>query len=451
MSALKIKQLNYYSQSDVLIQYLSRYPWPVLLDSCATDTQGRYDILSAKPYATLTTWGKRSLLCEVDQQRWSNDDPFVLIAALLAKAPPIEDASDDTIPFSGGAIGYFGYDLARRFERLPTQAKHDLQLPDAALGFYHWAIINDHQQQQTQLVYRCRTPDDEVFFTNLYADLQNINPKSSNFRLLKDFSPSSSKQQYLQSFQQIKKFLYEGDCYQVNLTQRFHAKGQGDACALHHMLRQRNPSPFTALLQTPYANILSYSPERFLQVRHNAVLAQPIKGTRPRSLDAAEDAKLASALSNSAKDRAENIMIVDLLRNDLSRNCEPGSVKVPELCQLQSFRHVHHLLSTITGTLAADNSCLDLLRDCFPGGSITGAPKIRAMEIIDSLESYRRNIYCGSIGYIGTDGNMDCNIAIRTLVWQADNLYCYAGGGIVADSAAEAEYKEMLDKIAWLL
>ncbi len=249
----------------------------------------------------------------------------------------------------------------------------------------------------------------------------------------------------------VQKYLLEGDCYQVNLAQRFAAQASGDAYAAYLELRQSSPAPYSAFLDWPQAQILCASPERFLQVRQGRVETKPIKGTRARSDDAVEDARLAEELRHHPKDRAENLMIVDLLRNDLGKSCEPGSVRAPKLFEVESFANVHHLVSTVEGKLQSGRDALDVLRDCFPGGSITGAPKQRAMEIIEQLEPNRRGIYCGAIGYIGHDGNMDTNIAIRTLVYSEDSIRCWAGGGIVADSQCEAEYQETLDKVSAIL
>jgi para-aminobenzoate synthetase component 1 len=247
----------------------------------------------------------------------------------------------------------------------------------------------------------------------------------------------------------VKKYIHDGDCYQVNLARCFSADCAGDPWLAYRRLRRLNPAPFAAYLHTPAARILSASPERFLHVRNGRVETRPIKGTRPRSLDPRRDQELAAELRASPKDRAENVMIVDLLRNDLGKNCVTGSVRVPQLCKLESFARVHHLVSAITGKLRGD--ALELLRGCFPGGSITGAPKLRAMHIIEELEACRRGVYCGAIGYIGFDGSMDSNIAIRTLIQAGNTIRFYAGGGIVADSELAAEAREILDKAAPLL
>jgi para-aminobenzoate synthetase component 1 len=251
---------------------------------------------------------------------------------------------------------------------------------------------------------------------------------------------------YAQAFNAIQRYLQEGDCYQVNLAQRFAVAVQGSPWLGYLALRRNSAGPFSAYLNTPAAQVLCTSPERFLRLRDGQVETRPIKGTRRRDRDARRDQLLRQALAESAKDRAENLMIVDLLRNDLGKRCRPGTVRVPELFRVESYATVHHLVSTVTGELAAGGDALALLRDCFPGGSITGAPKLRAMAIIEELEPHRRGVYCGAIGYIGFDGNMDTNIAIRTAVCCRDTLYYSAGGGIVRDSVCEEEYQESFDK-----
>ncbi len=254
---------------------------------------------------------------------------------------------------------------------------------------------------------------------------------------------------YESAFDRIKRYIVEGDCYQVNLAQRFSAPATGDAWQAYLQLRKISPAPFMAYMNLPHLQVLSASPERFLQVVGDHVETRPIKGTRPRADDAAQDAENAKELQASLKDRAENLMIVDLLRNDISKSCT--HVRADRLFALESFANVHHLVSTVTGKLAPNMTAMDLLRGCFPGGSITGAPKLRAMQIIEELEPNRRGLYCGAIGYIGFDGNMDTNITIRTAIYNNNEIRFYAGGGIVADSEMQKEYRETWDKASSML
>jgi para-aminobenzoate synthetase component 1 len=258
-----------------------------------------------------------------------------------------------------------------------------------------------------------------------------------------------SREDYGRAFDRIKRYITEGDCYQVNLAQRFSAQASGDPWLAYQALRVMNPAPFSAYLSTPYVQVLSASPERFLRLEDGRVETRPIKGTRPRAGHARLDAELVQELRESVKDRAENLMIVDLLRNDLAKACR--AVRVPKLFDVESYATVHHLVSTVTGVLREGCDAIDLLRGAFPGGSITGAPKVRAMQIIEELEPQRRGVYCGAIGYIGFDGAMDLNIAIRTLVYSRGQIRFWAGGGIVADSSVDDEYQETFDKAAAML
>lgn len=262
-----------------------------------------------------------------------------------------------------------------------------------------------------------------------------------------------SREAYLDAVSHIKAYIGQGDCYQVNLARHFSAKYQGDSWHLYRILRRILPSPHSCYYQFGERNqaVLSFSPERFLKLSAGQVETKPIKGTARRGRTVEEDQQNAIELMNSTKNRAENLMIVDLLRNDLGKTCQPGSIRVPKLFALESFPNVHHLVSTVTGKLRDGESPLSLLRGCFPGGSITGAPKKRAMEIIETLETCRRSVYCGSIGYISSTGRMDTNIAIRTILADGDRLHCWGGGGIVADSNAESEFQEILDKIRVLI
>jgi para-aminobenzoate synthetase component I len=381
----------------------------------------------------------------------SSDDPFDLLRRHLAvavSATPELPCSE--LPFSGGAIGYFAYDLARRLERLPCQARDREGIPDMAVGIYDWAVVVDHVRQASWLVGAMRdartTADWEGLIRRFSAPSASTTPRQA-FRVGR-LTCNQNRAEYGHAFARIQRFIAAGDCYQVNLALRFAAPSSGDAWRGYQTLRRLNPAPYSAYLNHPDASILSSSPERFLAASQNRVETRPIKGTRPRAADPDADALLAQALRQSEKDRAENLMIVDLLRNDLGKVCKPGSVAVPSLFEIESFASVHHLVSTVTGQLAAGQDAVALLRAAFPGGSITGAPKLRAMQIIEALEPDRRGVYCGSIGWLGFNGDMDSNIAIRTLVNSDGTLRFWAGGGLVADSEADQEYQECLDKAA---
>jgi para-aminobenzoate synthetase component 1 len=412
----------------------------------------------ADPVATLTTQDNQTYVWQQQgPSHYTQDNPFQLVRKWLTHYRPANCQLPDAIPFAGGALGYFSYDLGRYQEQLSNCQPADLKIPDMNIGIYLWALINDHQQKTTTL----STLDPALVQTHYWQQLttslltaieQPIQTKQANhFQLTSEFQADFSRHSYGQAFRQVMDYIQAGDCYQVNLAQRFQAAFQGSVWQAYLRLRQTNPNPFSAFLNYPQGQILSLSPERFLQVKTGQVGSYPIKGSRPRHKKPALDQQAAQALLTSTKDRAENIMIVDLMRHDLSKNCRPHSVKVSELCGLTSFARVHHLISCINGKLKSTRDSIQLLADCFPGGSITGAPKIRAMEIIEQLEPRRRSVYCGSIGYTGFNGDMDTNICIRTLVAYHQRLYAWAGGGLVADSQEAAEYQETLDKIQPLL
>jgi para-aminobenzoate synthetase component 1 len=448
----KLAELEYVPDSARRFAALKDSSWPVLLDSGPQGANGgRYDILTAGPYATLTTWGDTTVIQRRGRTGRSRADPLRLLAEQLGEQA---QSLPSFLPFAGGAVGYFAYDLARRLEpRLPLHAAADIEFPDMAVGLYDWAIVVDHEERRCWVASHGRDPATAEGWDALVSRLSRIGHgrPSEPFRILSPVVSDFDRAAYRRAFERIQAHIGAGDCYQVNLAQRFEARAHGDPWRAYLSLRETNPAPFSAFARYPFGAVLSSSPERFLRVRGRAVQTKPIKGTRPRASDPQRDRALAAALRSSQKDRAENVMIVDLLRNDLGRVCEPGSVRVDSLFDIESFATVHQLVSTVSGRLAVGRGPLDLLRACFPGGSITGAPKLRAMQIIENVEPHRRCVYCGSIGYIGFDGNVDTNIAIRTLLKAGDSVYAWAGGGIVADSDADGEYQESLDKAAALL
>ncbi len=424
---------------------IAELPWAIWLDSGG---RGRYDILAAQPIATLVTQGQYTEISDATGLRKSAADPFDLLREQLGA--PISSMPE--MPFCGGAMGYWGYDLARRWIKLPQHEHRTECLPDMAIGIYDWAVLIDHQEQEARLVSRMRATETVKALPDILARLQKKDVQRKNdFRVTGRVEANSLRSEYSAAFNKIREYLIAGDCYQVNLAQRFTASASGDALDAYLTLRQLAPAPYSAFLNLPQVQILSVSPERFLHVQNGSVETKPIKGTRQRGRDAAADEQFIEDLRGNPKDRAENLMIVDLLRNDLSKSCATGSVQVEKLFEIESYANVHHLVSTITGKLVPNRDALSLLKDCFPGGSITGAPKKRAMEIIGQLESAPRGIYCGSVGYIGWDGNMDTNIAIRTMIYVDGKIHCSVGGGIVADSNEAAEYQETLDKAAAML
>jgi len=408
------------------------------------------------------------------QARWTlfGADPFAswrgapheavraAFAALAARTAPDEAARATGAPFTGGAVGYWAYDFGRRLERLPVHATDDLALPDLVLAFHDVVGAHDHDTGRTWLFSsglpaggaerparaRARL---EAFRARLEsepgAEPAAPAPRRTAARAVSTFTAEG----YRRAVDDVREAIRRGDIFQANLSQRWTLPvpgALGHTLALDAALRAHTPSPFAATLMLGDHAVLSASPESFLRLRGDRVTTRPIKGTRPRGGTPDEDGRLSRELAASAKDRAENVMIVDVLRNDLGRVCETGSVEVPELCALERFPQVWHLTSTVAGRLRAGLGAFDLLHACFPGGSITGAPKLRAMEVLESLEPVRRHLYTGAIGWLGWDGDAEWNIAIRTAIATRDALHWSAGGGITADSDPDAEHRETLAK-----
>lgn len=439
---LDITPLPYHCDPLARFACLKRHRGAVLLDSGYPEAPGgRYDIISCDPLATLEIMPGGQVQC--DAPLTLPGDPFAaqqaLLDSLAIEAPPSE------LPFLGGLIGYWSYDLGRIVESLPEHACNVTELPWSRVGLYDWALIQDHWKQQAWLIASPQRRE-QVLQWLLAAPTPAV-----PFTLTETFAAETKRDDYGERFRAIQRYIHAGDCYQINLTQRFSASYRGDPWQAYRQLRQATPTPFAGYIAWQDKAILSLSPERFIEVRDNRVEARPIKGTRSRGVTPEQDQALARELTESAKDRAENVMIVDLLRNDLGRVCIPGSVRVPQLCGLESYANVHHLVSVVTGELSEQNSALELLAVAFPGGSITGAPKVRAMQIIDEQEPSRRSVYCGSLGYIDVRGHMDTSIAIRTVVADGGRLHIWGGGGLVADSEEEAEYRETLAKIDRLM
>ena len=432
--------LPYAADPAVYFRAFHHVPGAILLDSGRpTAERGRFDVLSAWPLTQLTPNPDESGQAFFSRARQALD------SLGQAQAPEGVDT-----PFTGGLLGFLSYDFGRRLEKLPQQAAKDLALTDSLLGLYDWAIVTDHTHLTSQLItHPSVTPERQQW---LISQLANSPIAGAAFKLMAPFKAQIRADFYQQQLAKVQDYIRAGDCYQINYTQRFEAPFQGDPWPAYCALRKACPTPFAGFLRISNDTaLLSLSPERFVKVDQQQVETRPIKGTRPRGKTPAEDQQLAKQLLASAKDRAENLMIVDLLRNDLGRICATGSVKVPELFSLESYPNVHHLVSSVTGTLKEGCDGLDLLSASFPGGSITGAPKIRAMQIIDELEPSRRGPYCGSLLYLDVRGQMDSSITIRTLLAENGQLYCWGGGGIVADSVTAEEYQESLDKVSVLL
>ncbi len=449
---LQLDEIPYREDASTLFETLRQRPGAAWLDSAQPAASGgRYDIMVADPMpgcprppaATAQAAAWRSWLEDLKafhSHHWGNYPP-----------------TDPPLPFCGGLLGYLGYEAGSALEGIavPCQDPVEVAAPVAQVQGYRWCVVQDHLLRRALLVSQSGLPASEkagLLRALQAAPTQPPPALAPGFALQRRFEPTRNRQWYRQAFERIQDYIHAGDCYQVNLAQRFTAACEGDPWLAYQTLRRVAAAPFSAFISLDQQDaLLCLSPERFLSLQGHQVETRPIKGTRPRNPDAAEDLRSAQSLKNSTKDRAENLMIVDLLRNDLGRNCLPGSIRVDALFALESYPTVHHLVSTIRGELAPGRHALDLLRDSFPGGSITGAPKHRAMQIIAELEACPREAYCGSVFYLSADGRMDSNIAIRSLLCQDGELRCWGGGGIVADSQADAEYQETLDKVGRLL
>lgn len=414
----------------------------VLLDSGGDAERGRYDIIAAQADPTHEIHIPASVAANDLQshlQNWLDQS---------AESPDGEAAlaAPEDLPFYGGYIGHLSYELGRRLQGLPAaSAGH---LPLAIVRYYPWAIVQDRKACRSWLV--AETALSETRKAQIQTRLTS--PKHADadsvFRLTQRFSGHWSLTDYAEVFDRVKRYIAAGDCYQINIGQRFSAGFEGDLFAAYRRLRPVARAPFSAFfpLHSDQA-LISLSPERFLTVRGRDVETRPIKGTRPRHADPLLDTAAASDLLNSEKERSENLMIVDLLRNDIGKFCEAGSVQAQSLFRLESYATVHHLVSVVSGKLAHQTNSLELLLGCLPGGSITGAPKRRAMQIIDELEVAPRQAWCGTIFYLSAHGRMDSNITIRTLYPEDGQLHCWAGGGLVDDSRAPEEYQEQHDKV----
>ncbi|KXS39578.1 MAG: para-aminobenzoate synthetase component I [Halomonadaceae bacterium T82-2] len=439
---LDITPLPYHGTPMARFAALRHRPGAVLLDSGRPEApSGRFDILASDPLTTLSVDAAGRVTA--DDGSPLPESPFAAQQALLQRLP--SDVPDSELPFLGGLIGYWSYDLNRHLAPLEGRARPVTDLPLSRVGLYDWAIIEDHQQHRAWLVAGATRRAQVLDW------LTRASPDAAPFALDAPFAAELDRDAYGERFRRVQAYIRAGDCYQINLAQRFSAPFRGSLWDAYQRLRRATPTPFGGFLAWDDKALLSVSPERFIAVRDGRVETRPIKGTRPRGATPEADRREAEALTGSLKDRAENVMIVDLLRNDLGRVCRPGSVRVPQLCGLESYANVHHLVSVVRGELAAGRSALDLLAAAFPGGSITGAPKIRAMQIIDELEPGQRSVYCGSLGYVDVRGHMDTSIAIRTVVADGDRLHIWGGGGLVADSDEEAEYQETLAKITRLM
>ncbi len=453
---LVVRELGYRAPEQVFAA-LAGEPILAWLDSAApADARSRYSYLCVRPFRLLQARGRR---VTVDGQHGAGD-PFEAVEAELARwhLPP----GLAPVPFAGGAVGFFGYELGGVLEQLPARHPDGLGVPDMSVAFFDVVMAFDLRQQRCWLLSSGLPEHDPERraaraahrAAEMLVLLDRIPPHPRQPVPPLAWTPDLDRAAYEDRVRRVLDAIQAGDIFQANLTLRHLARRQAGTCTaeIYLRLRARSPAPFAAYLGIPGTTLLSASPERFLRLDpHGRIETRPIKGTRPRGTDPEADRQLRQALLDSVKDRAENLMIVDLMRSDLGRVAVLGSVTVPVLCEAERFACLHHLVSEVRAQLRPGLGAVDLLRAAFPGGSVTGAPKIRAMEIIDALEASRRGPYCGCIAWLGFDGAMDSSIVIRTVVATGTTLAAQAGGGIVADSDPAGEYEEMRLKLRPLL
>lgn len=434
---------------------LEHLPYSLLFDSADKNhPTARYSFVVSHPIETLEYKDGEMLITNWEEQKKIKGEPFQIIKDRMAHWIPESEPVRGLPPFQGGIAGYFGYDVGRALETLPEDTKDNPDIPDLALGIYDQVLAFDHIKNQAWIITHAPSYHDARRKQDyLLGLIRGAHKRAAFDGAFLDWQSNFDGPDYVDMVEKVIEYIKAGDIFQANVSQRFDATlPRGFDPFAHYLhLREVNPAPFAAYMNCGSIKISSASPERFLTVKDARVETRPIKGTRPHIANRTLDEKYKQELLESEKDRAENTMIVDLLRNDLSKVCKAKSIHVTELCKLETFSSVHHLVSTIRGELKSGKKPLDVLKACFPGGSITGAPKIRAMEIIEELEPSRRGPYCGSMAYIGFNGAMDSSILIRTLVYNGQNVSFQVGGGIVADSNPDDEYQETFHKAEGLL
>jgi para-aminobenzoate synthetase component 1 len=447
---MTIKETDFGATPEQLFDALHDQPYSFFLDSAQpAGGLGAWSFIGFDPFLIFQSRGDDIVIDGKGRTEKLRGDPLLELGKLFHR---YRSAVSEFLPFTGGAVGYFSYEFGTRFERIRRTSLDDLPIPEVEFGFYDALIAVEQSSRRTFVVANpVHRPDTVALAGQLEQTVREALARRPTMpRSFPRTAPAPranfSKQDYLAAIARIKNYISAGDVYQVNLTQRFETPLPCHPSELYQRLRRRSPAPFAAYLNFGPLQVVSSSPERFLRLHAGRVETRPIKGTRVRGTTPAEDEQRGRELYASGKDRAELLMIVDLERNDLGRVCDFGSIRVDELYRLEAHPTVFHLVATVSGKLRSGCDVFDCLRAAFPGGSITGAPKIRAMQIIDEIETRRRHLYTGSLGYLGFDGNCDLNIAIRTIVCVGGRAYYHVGGGIVWDSDPESEYQETLDK-----
>lgn len=452
---------KYYSVKNIL-EFFADFPYAAILDSSLMrNCLGRFTIIGYDPFLVFKTRNGKGCLIKRDRQKNIKGHPLELLRGLLQKYKT--SWQDEEIPFIGGCIGYFSYDLVNFIEDIFSYNSDDIGINDLEMGFYNKVIIIDHEKRKTYAVGSSsggKTANVQAEACNNLEDLkrilknfEEINERRENFTKNYNCCPGEnslianfSREQYIQTVSRAREYIRCGDIFQANLSQRFETVIKINPAEVYLMLREQSPSPFAAYLSFDELKVISSSPERLLKIKDRKIETRPIKGTRPRGRNIEEDKYNKEDLLMSEKDCSELTMIVDLSRNDLGKVCEIGSVVVDKLSEIEEYANVFHMVATVSGRMKEGKDVVDCLYAAFPGGSITGAPKVRACEIIEELEPVKRGIYTGSIGYIDFNGDSDLNIAIRTIVVKDNKAYYNVGGGIVWDSQPAEEYAETLHK-----
>lgn len=441
----------------VNIFYKLKGKYKFLLESASTiGEEGRYSFMGSSPYMILNSLGEDVTITKGNETKEQKGKILDYAEGHLLKK---YEKLDLELPFIGGAIGYIGYDVTRQYEKLPDNNPDELNLPEACLLFYSEFICFDHFKNTVLLVHNVLPEEDEEYNTvlnKLNAMKTMIKKEHSNHELIevsqnKEVISNYEKEDFCELINKAKDYIAAGDIFQVVLSQRLKIKNKVDPFEVYRRLRRSNPSPYMFYIDFEDYKLAGASPESLVKVKSNKVTTNPIAGTRPRGENAKEDQKLTEELLKDEKELAEHVMLVDLGRNDIGKISEFGSVKLEKFMEVELFSHVMHICSKVSGTLKAGLNCFNALVSCLPVGTVSGAPKIRAMEIIDELENARRGVYSGAIGYFSYDGDMDTCIAIRTIVFKDDFAYVQAGAGIVYDSVAESEYAETLNKTMALM
>ena len=449
MIDFKIKELNTYYDPFYTYNLFKDNIDSIFLDSSKEDkVLSKYSFIGLNPYKKFMSKGRT---VSIDNEVYKDVDPFEELEKLVNI---YKINTDCNIPFISGTIGYFSYDIGRILEKLPDTSCEDFIIPDSMFNFFDNLIIFDLQKRKTHITSLGQLEDSTSSILKIEKFLEDYKEyevirgrvKASN-----TFLSNFDKEEYEKSISLIKDYIRNGDVYIANMTRRIWCNNNEDSFKIYEKLRNSNKAPFSAYMNFKDFQVISSSPERFLSIINGVVQTRPIKGTRPRGKNSEEDEKNKNELINSEKDKSELLMIVDLERNDLSKVCKPNSVKVTELFKLEEYETVFHLVATIEGKLKENVSSVKCIRECFPGGSITGAPKIRAMEIIEELEKLKRNIYTGSIGYFDLRGNSDFNIVIRTIIKKDNKAYLGIGGGITWESIENDEWFETIDKAKALM